>query len=244
MPMPLSRTHNIRGLALSVLVLAAVLAAGCKKDTKKDAPAGDNPAPGPTGGTDNRGSGGPGGGASVPAGWAEARDPAGGYKILLPGVTQYIETPIYAQEKNVKATVVTHHIKNIDADPIIRGVAFPPPAGTKFGTTPDDLFAALRVYNRVIDTHHEVVSTTPTTLGGKPALQVVLKNKFLGSERLPDDPEFAKEEMERRRKEAAKRTTYYVTTTPTRIIVIEVKTPADPDPALLKTLTESFAFVG
>jgi hypothetical protein len=243
MPMPLSHTRNARCLALAGLVLAAALAAGCKKDTKKNAPAADNPAPGPTGDADGKGNGGPGGGSNVPAGWAEARDPVGGYMILLPGVTQYIETPVYAQEKNVKATVVTHHVKNPDTDPVVRGVAFPPPAGSKFGTTPDDLFAALGVYNRVIDTHHEVLSKTPMTLGGKPALRVVLKNKFLGSERLPDDPEFAKEEVERRRKEAAKRTTYYVTTTPTRVIVIEVKTPADPDPALLKTLTDSFAFL-
>lgn len=164
--------------------------------------------------------------------------------MLLPGGNpQFQTTPAYIQEKNVGAAVLTHSFKNPDTSPRVRGISFEAPTGFKLDTSPDNLFAALKLYNRVIDSHHVLLEKTPAKLGGKPALKVVLKPKFLGSERLPEDPVFAKDEIERRKKDDAKRKTYYVTTTSSRIVVLEIETPTDPDPALLKTVTESFKFL-
>jgi len=241
MPTSLSRQAVLATALFATAFVTAVLASGCKKETKKDPPGDSAPPPvTPSGGG---GGGGSGGGGGPPAGWSEGRDPVAGYRLYMPGTTQFIQTPVYDQEKSVQASVVTHSVKNIEADPRARAISFPPPAGFKPGTTPDDLFAALRVYNQIMDSHYEVLAKSPATLGGKPALKVVLKSKFLGSTRLPDDPEFAREELERRKKHDAKRTTYFVTTTGTRIIVLQVETADEPDPAFLKTLTESFAFL-
>ena len=69
---------------------------------------------------------------------------------------------------------------------------------------------------------------------GSPALKVVLKPKPWDRPKppFPIDPERAKEEEEREKKKEAVRTVVYVTTTATRVIIINVRVPGEPDPAL------------
>jgi len=118
----------------------------------------------------------------------------------------------------------------------------------QLGTAPDELFAGLKSFNQAIDSHHDVLEKTPTTLDGKSALKVVLKKKPSSRPKsdFGNDPFLAKIEVEqaaREKQEQAKRQVFYITNTRSRIIIIQVDTPGEPEPAVLKTITDSFAFL-
>ena len=93
------------------------------------------------------------------------------------------------------------------------------------------------------DSLNEILEKTPTTLGGQPALKLVTRPIDLtAGVKLSDNPEFAKDQLERRQKIAAKRSIYFVTTHGQRIIYVLIEAPSDPDSALVKTVLESFKF--
>jgi hypothetical protein len=226
-----------------VVMIALLVAVGCKKDSKKDT-GGDanppvNPAPGPLG--DLRGKT---GGSDVPGGWAEARDPIGGYRLLMPGITKFHESFAGSTAlQKMQATSCSHGVKGLDTDVRVRSVSFVPPVSFKMGTTPDELFAALKLARTNFETFHTVLEKTAVKLGGREAVKIVTKPVDLtAGAKLPDDPRAGEERLQERKKLEAKRTTYYVTTAGARIVFLEIDSPTEPPPGLIKTVTESFAF--
>jgi hypothetical protein len=228
--------------------LAVALAAGCKKD-KKSGSTDNSPAPVNPG---NPGGGKNGQGretaSAPPAGWCEARDAVGGYRVFMPGERPVTPDFSKAGGKEGQGTGCYAGIPNRAIPAEVHTFSILPAVGFKLGTAPDELFAALKVFNRVIDSHHNVLEKAPTTLGGKPALKVVLQKKPFDRPKSPidEDPAFAKmraDEAAREKAEQAKRQVYYLTNTNTRLIIIQVDTPADPEPAVLNTITDSFKFL-
>jgi hypothetical protein len=118
-----------------------------------------------------------------------------------------------------------------------------PPADFKMGSSPDELYAALLLHQKGLMTFQDVLLKESVKLGGRPGLKVVTKaNNFSPPPKL-DDPETMQRLEEGYKKDIARRRTYFVTTTATRVIVILAQTEGDPEPAELKTITDSFAFL-
>ncbi len=235
-----------RKLALVTAFAAAAVAVGCKKEAKKE-PSGDS-APPPVNPGGGSGGGGKGASSGPPAGWCEARDVIGGYRVFLPGDKAAAPDFSKAGGKEHLPTGCYAGIRNPNINAEVRTFSLLPPAGVKLGTTPDELFAGLQSFIRNIDQFHDVLEKAPVTLGVKPALKIVLKKKPSNRPKMNigDDSFMAKmeaETAEREQKEQAKRQVFYVTNTGTRIIIVEVNTPGEPDPAILKTVTDSFAFL-
>ena len=109
---------------------------------------------------------------------------------------------------------------------------------------------------------NEIVSKTPITLGGKPALEVKIKEKkdWMGNTvPEPDDDPRVPEEIRRHQKQVAdslkksreaelnkpgRREVYYVTTDGRRLIVIHLSGTGDfPPEEMLKTIKDSFEFL-
>jgi len=228
--------------------LAVALASGCKKD-KKAAPTDNSPPSVNPGGT----SGGKNGqgretASGPPAGWCEARDAVGGYRVFMPGDRPV--TPDFSraggQENRPTGCYASMPSRSIKAE--VHTFSLLPSRELKLGTAPDELFAALRGFMPVLDSNHDVLKKEPTTLDGKPALKVVLKKKPFSRPKSPidDDPAFAKmraDEAAREKAEQAKRQVFYITNTSTRVIIVQVDTPDEPEPAVLKTITDSFKFL-
>ncbi|VTR98930.1 unnamed protein product [Gemmata massiliana] len=225
----------------TVLALVVVTAVGCKKKPKSE-PA--EPAPNPTPVTpSNSGTGSPTGG--VPAGWFEARDTTGGFRVLLPGTIQTIDLS-RAGGRELQPTAFTHQVRDPN-DPQVHTYSLLPPAGVPVSTKADDLFAGLKGFSRSLDTLYAVIERSPVTLGGRPALRVVLKKKPATPIPVPpkDNPALAQmraEQEARDCQEQAKRQVYYVTATGTRFVILHVATAGEPPQDLLKVLTDSFTF--
>jgi len=238
-----------RACTISLVAFLAVL--GCKKNVKKDGgdsipPPVDKSGSGSSGG-DPR-SKGQAGGNDAPPGWCEARDAAGGYRVFMPG--DKAVTPDFSkaggQENRPTGCYAAIRNPNINAE--VHTFSLLPSGAVKLGTAPDELFAGLKSFNQAIDSHHDVLEKTPTTLDGKSALKVVLKKKPSSRPKsdFGNDPFLAKIEVEqaaREKQEQAKRQVFYITNTRSRIIIIQVDTPGEPEPAVLKTITDSFAFL-
>ena len=242
---PLLSPHRI---ALAALVVT-VFAFGCKKN--KPAPSDDsNPntnaqpgAPDATPGAGNTPATNP-----APAGWSEARDTVGGYRVFLPGRTSQVDYSKTIDKLPLKPT--TFYGSFADPDAVIETRShsiLAAPTGLKLGNGPDELFAAFKLQHKSLETFYLPAEKTPITLGGKPALKVVLKPIPRKEPQPPfNDPEILKAWQERvneDNKRAGRREVYFVTATGTRFIFIDVKAPSDPDPAFLKTITDSFAFL-
>ncbi|HSQ56173.1 MAG TPA: hypothetical protein VLM40_10570 [Gemmata sp.] len=234
-----------RSLLLITTFALALGSVGCKKQAKKPA-GGDTPPP------VHPDAGGDGGSKPVsstpPAGWCEARDAVGGYRVFMPGDRPVSPDFSKAGGQEAQHTGCYAGMPNRSIPAEVHTFSLLPTIGFKLGTAPEELFAALKVFNRVIDSHHDVLEKTPAMLGGKPALKVVLKKK---STRPPDegfgnDPGFDKfrnERIEQDKKEQAKRQIFYLTNSNTRLIILQIDTPGEPDPAIIKTVTESFRFL-
>ena len=237
--MRVSLSRNSRSFAVVVLIFFAV---GCKKEQKKD-PAPDSvPAPGNNsgGGTPPVGSGTP----AAPAGWQEGRDTVGGYKMLLPGPVIYHENTAHMTNvgQELKATLLTHATQNPEKETTVRGVSSLLAAGEKLGSTPDEYYATFLAGRATLLTYNEVLVKSVVTLGGRPAVKLVVKAKAT-DQPLPADPEFRKDEIERRKQKDAKRTTYFLTANNNRIVQVQINTLGEPDAALLNTIIESFRFL-
>jgi hypothetical protein len=230
----------------AVLLIALIAAVGCKKNTKKDAGEGNNSPPAnpgnpfiPGAGVDLIGrTGGP------PAGWAEARDPVGGFRMFLPGSIQMLDAAKASpEEQKLQMSRMTNNLRSEDTAAKVYASSIVPPAGVKIGTSPDELFAGLKLVRRDLEGFHVVLSKEPVKLGGRAALKVVTKGRDLtAGVKRPEGMEPPDWVVESRKKDAARRTTFLVTTNGPRFIVIQSQTESDPDPAELKTMMDSFAF--
>ena len=208
------------------VLVAVALAAGCQD---KSNPAADQRREGPI----------------QPPGSSTARDTVGGYMIYLPGMAVPID-PSTAADPELQPTGFLSPAP--DGATQIRTVSILPPAGVKLGTAPEELLAALKAYHRATDTDYLPPETNPITLGGKPALKVVLTPKPRAVPKPPADssPEVLKAweaDAARAKKDAGRREAFLVTATATRFVFIEVKSAGGPSEGLLKTLTESFTFL-
>jgi hypothetical protein len=223
--------------------IALVLAAGCKKPAKKEAPPDSNPRPA----VPNAGGGGDGKAASgtIPAGWDEARDTVAGFRVLIPGkaVIHADFSNANPQAQKLQLNSTSHYVKDPEKEVRVKTLSYLPPAGFKLGSAPDELYAAFGVMHPNFASLNEILEKAPMTLGGQPALKLVTRPIDLtAGAKLSDDPVFAKDQLERRQKLAAKRSIYYVTTHGQRIIYVLIEAPTDPDPNLVKTVIESFKF--
>ncbi len=240
MTLPLSRSRVVAQAALVV----AVLALGCKKTKPGDA-GGDSNTNTPAA-TGTPGGGGAAPGASgPPAGWAEARDPVGGFKMYMFGRIQMLDPAKAGPEQQaLQMSRMTNNLRSEDTAAKVYAFSLVPPAGFKFGAAPDELYAGLLLYRKDLEKFQVVLSKEPVQLGGRAALKVLTKPRNLAEgASLPSDPEAAKWVLESRKKDAAQRTTYFITTTATRVIIVQAQTAGDPDPAEFKILTDSFAFL-
>ena len=234
-----------RCVALAALV-AAVLAAGCKK--KKPDPAADDapntPAgtPGPAGGAAAGGGAQPAGGP--PAGWSEARDTIGGFRLFVPGQSRVLNmTGAPADKKRLQMTMISAGTVLDAKVPMVQTHSLVP-VGVKIGSSPDELYAGLLQLHQGVMTFQDVLAKESITLGGRPGLRVLTRaNNYSPPPKVPDNPEFEKQMAEGYKKDIARRTTYLVTTTATRVIVILVQSEGDPNPADLKAMIDSFAFL-
>jgi hypothetical protein len=235
-----------RTFVLLLVVPLAVL--GCKKSTKKDGgdstpPLVDKSGPGSSGG-DPRSKGRAGGG-DVPAGWEEARDTVARFRLLMPGKTLFYPsyTGVPPQFQKLQMTSTSHGVKDIENDVRVKTISFIPPAGFKLGTTPEELYAAFSFFHPNYESLHTILEKAPVTLGGRPALKLYTRPIDLAAgTKLPEDPAFAKDEIERRKKRDAERVLYYVAVNGQRVIILSISSAGDPPPALVKTVTESFTY--
>lgn len=228
-------------LALFVLV-AAALALGCKKNKPTDTGGDSGPnAPNvPIGGGGNLpGASGP------PAGWSEARDPVGGFKLYVFGRVQMLDAAKAKPEyQALQMSRMTNNLRSEDTAAKVYAYSFVPPAGFKLGSAPEELYAGLLVFRKDLEKFEVVLSKEPIQLGGRPALKVVTKGRDLtAGVKSPLESETPDWVKESRKKQDAERTTYFVTATATRVILVSAKTAGDPDPAEFKILTDSFAFL-
>ncbi len=231
MMLSLSRSHCV---ALAALV-AAVFAVGCKK--AKPADTGDSNPNTPTG------TPGPAGGP--PAGWSEARDTIGGFRLFVPGRSRVLDmTGAPADKKRLQMTMISAGSVLDPKMPMVQTHSLVPVDGLKIGSSPDELYAGLLQLHQGVMTFQDVLAKESITLGGRPGLRVLTKaNNYSPPPKVPDNPEFEKQMAEGYKKDIARRTTYLVTTTATRVIVILVQSEGDPNPADLKTMIDSFSFL-
>jgi hypothetical protein len=233
------------GRGLAMLVLALALLAGCKKNSKKstgdgtDRPPANPSSPFNPGVELNTRTG-----AGPPSGWAEARDPVGGFRIYLPGRIQMLDAAkARPEEQKLQMSRMTNNLRSEDKSAKVYAYSLVPPPGVQLGTSPDELFAGLKLVRRDLERFHEVLSKEPMRLGGRSALKVVTKGRDLseGVKRPPgmEPPDWV---IEGRKKDAARRMTFLVTTNGPRFIVIQSQTEGEPDPAELKTMIDSFQF--
>ena len=93
----------------------------------------------------------------------------------------------------------SHYVKDPEKEVRVRTLSYLPPAGFKMGSAPDELYAAFGVMHPNFDSLNEILEKTPTTLGGQPALKLVTRPIDLtAGVKLSDNPEFAKDQLERR----------------------------------------------
>lgn len=195
-------------------------------------------------------------GTAAPAGWSEVRDAEGGYRVYMPGTASKINFSHVAAANAAQGTTGLSGYTCVVplSDPRtgppltvqIRVISLTPSPDKIPGTSAEQLYEAVKGRHPVMETFEDVLEKRPVTLGGKPGLLVVTKKKArrTGVADDPNVPDWARQqERDHEAKEAAARKLHYVTTDGKRVVFVEVEAPADPDPAMLKTLTESFQFV-
>ncbi|MFO0852723.1 MAG: hypothetical protein U0871_29795 [Gemmataceae bacterium] len=196
-------------------------------------------------------------GTVAPAGWAEVRDARGGFRLYMPGTATQVDYSRVAADNAASGVteIVGYGSLRPDAPGSGEGLRVEilsqvPPPGTAAGTTPDELFD--RMFGKGGATLHfnEVVEKKPVTLGGKPGLMVTIKPKPRPNTRPARDPnepdwikEIDKEEDAREAKRLAGRVVHLFTHDGKRTYRIKVESPGEPDPAMLKTLIESFQLI-
>lgn len=230
-----------RCVALAALV-AVALAAGCKK--KKPDPAADD-APNTPAGTPGPAGGGAQPAGGPPVGWSEARDTIGGFRLFVPGRSRVLDmTGAPEDKKRLQMTMISAGTVLDAKIPMVQTHSLVPVGGLKIGSSPDELYAGLLQLHQGVMTFQDVLAKESITLGGRPGLRVLTKaNSYSPPPKMPDNPAFEKQLAEGYKKDIARRTTYLVTTTATRVIVILVQSEGDPNPADLKTMIDSFAFL-
>ncbi len=191
---------------------------------------------------------GPGGvfGPSAPAGYTAVREPAGGFAVFLPGVTNKVDVKI----NNVDGAKLGHHgwagIVGAN-DQQVWVWSRPIPPGLNPGTDPEGLVKLLAVYEHHVasaNRSYETVSQRAVTLGGKPGVKLKEKPNLMGQ---PGDNGFFarrdQEETERVAKDGEHHV-FYVTHTGKQVFIIHVSQrkgfPAD---EVLKIIAESFALI-
>jgi hypothetical protein len=199
---------------------------------------------------------GPGGvfGPSAPAGYTAVREPAGGFALFLPGLTSKVDVKIRDQPGGP----LGHHAwaghagGGFDA----KGPEYevwvwsrPMPNGANAGTDPAALTALLAAYEHHVqpaNNGYEVVSSKPMTLGGKPGVEIRLRQKPNLMGKPGDDGFFAERDREETERVArdGEHHVFYVTHTGKKVFIIHVSQrkgfPADD---VLKTIADSFSFI-
>jgi Zn-finger nucleic acid-binding protein len=193
---------------------------------------------------------GPGGvfGPSAPAGYTAVREPAGGFAVFLPGMTSKVDVKINNQDG---AKLGHYGWAGIDggSDQQVWAWSRPVPAGFNPGTDPDGLVKLLAAYEHDAqpgNDRYEVVGKRAVTLGGKPGVEVRLKQKPHLMSQPGDNGFFAerdKEETERVARDGEHHV-FYVTHNGKQVFIIHVSQrksfPADD---VLKTIADSFALI-
>lgn len=232
------RLHTLSRRAAVAALLVAAVAVGCKKKAPAPAP---NPPPGAPPVTPQPGAPDPKP-SGPPAGWTEARDDIGGYRLLMPG--QVIRVDL-SKGPDAAFQPTGYTQPSAEGRPRVSTYSRLPSADMKLGHTADELFAAMRAQDPNFEKTTDLLERATVQLGGKPALKLVLKKKPSPPPPKTDiepDEFFEKMRIEREQKEQAVRRVLYVTCTATRYIHVNVYFPGEPDPALLKGVVESFAF--
>lgn len=233
-------------LALALLITA--LAVGCKKKpATDDAPAPDTPPPGARPGMPT--PGGPGTPGTPPKGddaaaWSEIKDTVGGFRVSVPGFNHALNMTNAPDEKKKRQMVMFQNDGGPNRNrPLVTTYSFVPLPPTKIGSSPDDLYAGLLAHRDGVMTFHDVLTKESIKLGGKPGLRVMTKANNFRPPLKSDDPEHAARLEEGYKRDIARRWTYLVSNTATRVIVVMVQSEGDPNPADLKTIIDSFAFL-
>jgi hypothetical protein len=195
------------------------------------------------------GGGGLGGGVfgkSPPPGFSDVGDSASGFRVFLPGQVLQARMADAAAREQATANDISMWV-GVTRDDDISATSMRPPGNFTPGTSPEQLENMLARYQGVgKGVNTKVVSKTPLTLGGQPALEV--RTKYVPSEFPinPNTPEWARkqarENQERQVREAA-HTVLYITTDGKRIITLKLMRKGQfIDDATLKIVTDSFEF--
>jgi hypothetical protein len=199
-------------------------------------------------------------GNSAPPGYTAVRDAEGEYAVLLPGQIRKAE---HRSDRPMPPGYAISVHGGSDGNWTIFARSMKPGNDFNPGTSPDQLYGLLKKHGAGIEAPwNEITSKTPITLGGKPALEVKVKEKkdWMGNT-LPeadDDPRLP-EEIRQHRKQVAdslkksrdaelkkpgRREVYYVTTNGKRLIILHLSGTGDfPPEEMLKTIKDSFEFL-
>jgi hypothetical protein len=168
---------------------------------------------------------------SPPEGYGTVRDPAGGFRVYLPGQPKKMPDA----EKVVWASYTGGGFGNPMSD--FGVMCAPLPAGAKPGP-PEEFEKLLQLADPSYEggKTDEVVSRKLATLDGRPSLEIRTREH---SEFFRNDPPPPPAEFDKRT-----HTIYYVTTNGKKVAVIKVRLKGTfTDERMLRTIVESFAFL-
>jgi hypothetical protein len=175
---------------------------------------------------------------SPPAGYTTVKDSAGGFRLYLPGQPRKGQINIngraVSDDERVGWRSFTGGFGQPQVDFTVNSARLPP--NTQAG--PDQLEQLLPLADSSYEggKNHEVVSRTPVTLDGKPALEIRTREhpELRRNDKPPPPEEFAKRDH----------TVYYVTSTGTRVIVLSIRMKGPPaDDQMLRTIRDSFKLI-
>lgn len=179
-------------------------------------------------------------GPAAPPGWTRVRESSGGFIVFMPGVAGRVNVTVNNQ-KGDQVGVYSWFSQHTDGTHV-RVTSSKVPAGFTPGVSPDELFDHLKKYEGGFQAPWaSIVSKTPLTLDGKPALEMRVKPKanWMQEQGLKPDPAAIAAEA------AGKGwTVYYCTNDGERVFVVIVEFKENPvNEDMLKTIRESWRFL-
>jgi hypothetical protein len=201
-------------------------------------------------------------GISAPSGFSTVGDSDGGFRVYLPGQVR--------KNKVLKTGLPPGWIRcdysGSNGDIKVTADSIKPERNFDSGTSPEELYALFLKWYRPADIAMEkdrIVTKTPITLDGKPALEVRVrkmkeeivsqrdKDRLSGPPNAPPEIRKRIEESHRQLIQAGaalltgpnRRDVYYIATDGRRMVVIQLETRDEyPSDGILNTIRESFKF--